>query len=98
MVHIFFRLRALDAYLTHMADIKYTDLVTDSIMFLCDSFVLNGHVIAREGRHQRTQLDMTVVQARGLDLFFHVLNILDKDITLLCGAQSRSRRRNFSQS
>ncbi len=72
MVHEFFGFRPLYADLTHVADIEHAYFLTDRVMLFCDSLVLDRHVIACKGRHQRAQIHMPVMKAGGFDLLFHV--------------------------
>ncbi len=83
MVDEFLCFGTFHADLTHVADVENAHFLTDCIVLVGYAFVLNGHVIAREGRHLRAQIYMTVMKTRDLDLFFHVLNILDKGFILL---------------
>ena len=73
MVHVFLGFGAFDPYLSHVADVEHAHMVAHCIVLVGDIGILDRHVIAGEGRHERAQLHVSVMQTSGLDFFCHFI-------------------------
>ena len=61
--------RTFDPNLAHVADIEYTGLFSNRVVFIVDAAELNGHVVSRKFCHAGTVFDMILGKRGGFHMF-----------------------------
>ena len=86
MVHKLFRIFSTHEDLPHMGNIKHSYIVSDSIVLIDDTAVLNRHYESSERTHLCSESDVAVIETGFLFriVVFHYLTKVLQVIGLLC--------------